>query len=537
MFKNRFNDNKLIFLLLCLIIVVQSCFMIFQINKKQGFFIDEIYSYGLSNSVQMPYINKGDTAIQNKWVNSSFFDEYLTVQHGERFDYKSVYTNQAADVHPPFYYAALHTICSFFPDSFSKWQGEILNLILFIICEVFLFLLAWKVFKKDAFLAFGTVILYGCSIAAVDTLILIRMYMMLTMWAVISFYLHYKLITEGVTKRRLAAVFAVTYLGCLTQYYFLVLSFFIAAACGINMIIKKQWKNLIIYGLVMAAAVGAMIATFPFVFEHLFGGGRVGKTTLNNASNITDVFRKCFDYAVNVSAKVFAFPAVKASAVLFAAAAGAFFARRDKQEVKRRILDNINIVYLFAAALCIFAVISLIGFDESLRYMYYIIPVLLLLGIAAVYFFGTIIVKNRRIVSSVILAVCVINGIYTYAFGDISYWYEEEYTNREIVKNYSDCYGIMFCEDNSTAALTQECLEVREVKELYTVNASGAERIDDILSDKNTQNGIVIWVDVSKYWSSGYNSAEIINSILNSGRFSKSELLYKHGLAEAYYIN
>lgn len=537
MIKNELTQKRLIYVLLCLIIAAQSCFMLFQINRERGFFIDEIYSYGLSNSAQMPFINNGDTAIQNKWVDSSFFDEYLTVQRGERFDYKSVYKNQTSDVHPPLYYDVLHTICSFFPDSFSKWYGKILNLGLFIICEIFLFLLAQEIFKKNAFLSFSTIILYGCSVAAVDTLVLIRMYMMLTMWASISFYLHYRIMKYGVTRRRLASVFAVTYLGCLTMYYFLVLSFFLAAVCGINMISKKQWKNLIIYGLVMAAAVGAMLVTFPAVFEHLFGGRRVGETTLNNASNIADIPKKCLNYALNVSRKVFVFPAVKSSAILFVVAAGVFLAKKDKWEVKVRIIDNISIVYLCVAALCIFTVISLIGFNEVLRYMYYIIPVLLMFGIAAVYFFGTVIVKNRRIVSAAILAVCVINGVCTYAFGDISYWYDKEYDNRQTVKNYRDCYGIMFCEDKSTAALTQECLEVKEVKGLYTVDASGAECIDDILLGKNTENGIVVWIDTSEYWSSGYKSDEIINEILNSGRFSEPELLYEYGLVEAYYIH
>lgn len=42
------------------------------------------------------------------------YREYISVDDFRRFDYENVWHNQSHDAHPPRYYAAVHTICSFF---------------------------------------------------------------------------------------------------------------------------------------------------------------------------------------------------------------------------------------------------------------------------------------------------------------------------------------------------------------------------------------------------------------------------------------
>ena len=55
------------------------------------------------------------------WYDGRLFTDAYSVHPGERFGYGKVWANQAGDVHPPLWYAALHTVCSFFPGEFSKW--------------------------------------------------------------------------------------------------------------------------------------------------------------------------------------------------------------------------------------------------------------------------------------------------------------------------------------------------------------------------------------------------------------------------------
>ena len=77
--------------------------------QKKGYFIDEIYSWGLSNGYYKPFITSYDTIFEY-WLDGEEFQDYMTVQQGEKFSYASVYDNQTQDVHPPLYYMSMHTI-------------------------------------------------------------------------------------------------------------------------------------------------------------------------------------------------------------------------------------------------------------------------------------------------------------------------------------------------------------------------------------------------------------------------------------------
>lgn len=64
----------------------------------------------------------------NRWLSPDFWNSALTVQQEYAFNYKSVFYNQAQDVHPPLYYVIIHTISSFFPGTYSKWFAIIPNM-------------------------------------------------------------------------------------------------------------------------------------------------------------------------------------------------------------------------------------------------------------------------------------------------------------------------------------------------------------------------------------------------------------------------
>lgn len=108
-------------------------------HTKIGYDGDEVFSYMSSNS-EVNY--KELTALQdNSWYPSEYFHDALSVKEGYRFHYEIPVRNQATDVHPPFYYILLHTICSFFPGQFSMWYGIALNIILTLLSLFVLFLL------------------------------------------------------------------------------------------------------------------------------------------------------------------------------------------------------------------------------------------------------------------------------------------------------------------------------------------------------------------------------------------------------------
>ncbi|MBQ3789832.1 MAG: hypothetical protein II800_02745 [Lachnospiraceae bacterium] len=102
--------------------------MVFIISQKQNMHVDEVWSYVLAN-------NPGEQSLKYLLPNGEtipsagdFFTRYMEVDPDHRFDYRTVWDNQTGDVHPPFYYAILHTICSLFPGRWSKWMAALINI-------------------------------------------------------------------------------------------------------------------------------------------------------------------------------------------------------------------------------------------------------------------------------------------------------------------------------------------------------------------------------------------------------------------------
>ena len=114
-------------------------------NNKVGFFCDEVYTFSLSNSklgILFECYGKPDYDCNYRWTDGKMIKEYITVSNAHRFDYSIGYKNQIKDSHPPLYNYIVHTICSFFPRTFSKWYGFSFNLVVFIFLQILLFIIS-----------------------------------------------------------------------------------------------------------------------------------------------------------------------------------------------------------------------------------------------------------------------------------------------------------------------------------------------------------------------------------------------------------
>ncbi len=255
--------------LLSVFIVVVLCIIC---STKAGYNVDELYSFGLANHQYegdiSPSIEEG--VIYSGW---QLWQEYLTVSEGHAFDYENVWENQAADVHPPLYYALIHTICSFFPSSYSIWMGLTLNIALAVIVfwqMVWLF----DYFIHDRRLAIAFALLFLFSMGFVNNVAFIRMYVLLTVWtnALVMLFCRYSPRDEGRCYYSLLIVILSG--GMMTQYYFLIFACFLCLAYGILLIKEKRWKKLLLS--VCSAFVSFCIATALFepMWTQIFSGYR-----------------------------------------------------------------------------------------------------------------------------------------------------------------------------------------------------------------------------------------------------------------------
>lgn len=114
--KKEFTITIIIRVLLLILMAVLTYHVIAQ---KDNLNIDEVLNYELANGTNGWSLASEDGMA---YSDGEPFFEKMVVHEDSGFSYADVWKNQASDTHPPFYYALLHTICSFFPEKFSIWQ-------------------------------------------------------------------------------------------------------------------------------------------------------------------------------------------------------------------------------------------------------------------------------------------------------------------------------------------------------------------------------------------------------------------------------
>ena len=316
-------------------LVCAAVFCVF-VSWKEGFHMDELLSFELANAEFNPWIvttqpegrlakfvhneidgetlgetvgNLADTVkdvLRNRgnsklltytadvyaepvWITSEQFTDYITVGRGDAFNYLSVYFNVKDDNHPPLHFMLLHTISSLFQGRISAWMGCVINMaavlwVMFLLYRICI-LLAPALGLENAGRKLGlmTALFYGLSTGALATVLLIRMYGMLTLWCVLYFYLILQKWLGTSFDRKNGKLILVTALGFWTQYFFLFYCLLLAVVVSVCLGRNGRLRELFCFvrSMVIAALVGLLV--FPFAIADVFSSGR-GVEALGNLS-------------------------------------------------------------------------------------------------------------------------------------------------------------------------------------------------------------------------------------------------------------
>ncbi len=320
------------------IITVLACVSVFClfVSWKEGFHMDELLSFELANAEFNPWIvttqpegrlakfvhneidgetpgetlnNLADTVkdvLQNRgnsklltytadvyeepvWITSEQFSDYITVEGRDAFNYLSVYFNVKDDNHPPLHFMLLHTVSSLFQGRISPWMGCVVNIVAVIWIMILLYricnLLAPALGLGDEKRRLGlmTMLFYGLSTGTLATVLLIRMYGMVTLWCVLYFYLVLQKWRDASFDRKNGKLILITMLGFWTQYFFLFYCLLLAVVVGLCLGRNSRWKELLCFARSMAIAAAGGLIVFPFAIADVFSSGR-GVEALGNLS-------------------------------------------------------------------------------------------------------------------------------------------------------------------------------------------------------------------------------------------------------------
>lgn len=366
-------SNKKSSLILAAIIVLSLLISTFYMTEKQGYHEDELLTYNLANSSKQLNTDGG-------WNTPKDFNEYLTVSENQKFDYALVYQNQIIDAsHPPFYYALVHTVCSFFPETFSRWFAYSINFLAIIGVLIMLYKIAKKVTDNNlyALMACGA---YALSIACVTTTIYLRMYATLTFFVLAFLYItlvmYEKKNTVNLSDCLLLTLTVI--LGTLTQYYFIMFAGLIGLVFLVFKIKEKNIKDLIKYIISALAGVAIAMCIYPYIISNVLGGNRgLGSLDFSSLELITIltylVYKLC-TYVEVLSKDLFLgqiwlFVLCSVCAVGF----GIYFRFIKKHKLNRKTM------FVIIPALVYFIFISLVSPFNSDRYVMASLPLISML--------------------------------------------------------------------------------------------------------------------------------------------------------------
>lgn len=350
------------------------------------------------------------------WVNAKeHFLSHATVTDGNLFSrILTVYSNQAEDVHPPFYYLLLNLVCSFFPETYSDWYAFSVNLVFLLLTCLFVYRIVRRYFGSE-WLALAAVALYGFSCGFLSTAVLFRMYAVLTFFCVWALWCHLELIRmNGRASRGLSAqLIFVNVLGFYTQYYFIIYSAFLALTALVFMLTRKQVKNSLRYLGLMAAAVLLSLIIWPVSVYHIFFGYR-GVEAFSNAA-ASGLMAHLREYISIVLVAFFGGSkklALLLGAVLVPAAAFALIRRRKPTEQQRPqcgILIPLLLLLLPAAGY--FIVVIKVAPYQVDRYVMCVYPMIAIALTCAFAFIARQLVQNRHVQSALVAcAVCAFSA-------------------------------------------------------------------------------------------------------------------------------
>lgn len=485
---------NIVALLLCLVAAFIMC------TKKQGFHVDEYYSYYSSNRTEGLYIT------DKTWMDSDVITKELSVVNGEGFNFGLVKEVQSWDVHPPVYYYILHLVCSLTPGKFTMWQGLAINLICMFIALILVRYLAGLVMSDMKIVPVLVTCIWGLSAGVMTGVVFIRMYMLLTVWIAAVTILH---IDARISKSRVfyPLLSLITFIGFMTHYYFFIWLFFLAAFYNLRDLYEtRKCAGILRYALTMVITFVICYVFYPAFPAQMFKGQRGAQATGNffDLTNTLDRLGFFFEKENRIGFSGLLVVLILISAISFICAL--WIRKKNGKDNSNGIVSS-DIVILLLSSICYFAVVSktalMLG-DSSIRYQMPVIDMLYISLIAVSIYSLVFVLKNTGkealcgkalYVTCVFLVIIAANNLRAYPLGNISFLYPEEKANLEILKEYSDCEVVYAYDPGQTWCVWDAANELITRDEIYFVDGSAPDVSEDQKICKSDR--ILLYVDIA----------------------------------------
>ena len=532
--KNKYT------IILVVLIILQIANLIFWGGKKEGYHIDEIFSYGLSNAYYDPFPYYQDEGYFMEWHDVGYFTDYVMVSEEHKFAYDSVWYNQAEDVHPPLFYALLHTVCSFFPENFSNWYAISINIVFSVLNIILLYRIACFVFKEKKEWALLVCAAYGFSAGCVSNAVYIRMYVMVTFFVLLFTLLHAYVYEKEKYKLYFPLIAMTTMFGTLTHYYFYVFAFFVSAFFCLHLLFGKKWKVLCGYVISMFGGIGASILVFPSALEHVFSGYR-GTEAVDNLAN-GNLLGKISEYVTYVNLELlggylrYIVLAIVVAVVGFVIRNCISF-KKIKDEgiaveyhlqgrLKLTKAEYVNVSFFIAAIAYAILVASMSSISAN-RYIFPAYPLIVLYLTWFAFFLVRCFISKKRYILAAVSILWALMLVAQYKNGYIDYLYKGYAATQETMAQYSDSDVLYVSQD--AFPIYRDMMFVAKAERFIPIRTSELRSsLQEIVEDIKSSDVII-------YIYKEHNDEDVLNIICEELGFEAFEFIAETYQSRVYY--
>lgn len=509
------------YVLLAIIILVQTLLMCYYADQKSAYHRDEYYSIIQTNG------NLSGTRIAyeedwfDQWHSSEYFRNFTTVQHGERFIFRPAYKTLSKDAHPPFYFMQLHAISSLFPDTFDNRMGAFVNIFWLAAANIMLYLVS-RLVLRHKYLALLPCAVWGFSAGAMSCAVLFRPYAVLTFFFTALLFLTVLLITG---KRKADLKFCIVFglvffFGFLTQYYFII--FFIFAAAGLIFwfFYKREYKQLRNCVITTGASFAVYIAVWPAAIKGIFGSGRGAEsfTSIMRTEGFFDRIKsyiKVIDNSLFGNEKLIIVFAIIAIVLLIVRLI--LYFRKGTVIKQGPGTDAFLLVFLLLVTVPYVLIIARITPYVYDRYIFAVYPALILLFLT--FYYQALFAINRKAAPVLLVVISII--VIAVGFHDkpVQYIYKDAIDTKAIIQSYENpvCIAVQKS-SNMGKANDQHIFDFEAFNWTYICKSTDSFLI--ALNDVNTGQDLLL------YLIKDLDKDEIFEGLYNMIPYKNAEFIY-----------
>ena len=382
----------------------------------------------------------------------------------------------------------------------------------------------------NRWVATAAILLYGLSYIGLSTMLMIRMYVLVTFFSVLLALFVAKLMHEE--KRRWYPLILLTiFLGMLTQYYFVFYAFFLCGFYVIHALTHRRFKSAGVFAMYAFAGVGLSVLAFPAMISQLTADNIVsGGNALDNLSNTSQWvtrFRTYFSFTRHGLKAAILIGFVCVLLLLI------FFRRLLKaQQGKRLRWDSLWIILPALPTLLLSALLAPV-LEE--RYVYNIMPILTLASALALSLLAACFPqkKTKQVAEPIVCLIVAVLSLFVARSEPPGYLYPEYASYDAIVSEHADDPCLYMT--GYFAPVTQDLLQLLTFDDVCVADEASSPLLKNYL-DQAGSNECVVYIDISDFWGSGFDPDEMLSALLAETDYTAYQPLYQNALSDTYLL-